>query len=431
MAQVMGRRADRRQTTERRQARRSKMSKGWVFSKRLSVPEYAIRIHFQRPTKVYKDPWDPDVAFLWKKGAKHYIKKINNFVECAHAQCLTCAYQRPSDYKLDGVQTPKFLKDMWAKEYYSFSAFVEEWHYVIAEESDRVGDDGKPRMYYKRRLERDAKADMEEAGHKWSAVKGELSRVYGRQGFLAVSAPAWNNEFSAVYEQIERLTKDGGYLFPTHYACCACNAPVFGVTEECPSCGCWDVSIDSGHHRVSCDSCDHQWSLLESTDKDLRTMSESLHKCPGCNEQTYTTPKYAKLVDEEAQEADFEEPEGGWDTYDIFDVQLTLHTQKSTETSPPKVVIDEWEIKPLDKRLFDPQYQNERDDDEHIKKTVEYHNKPLDLDIIHRPDDPESQSNLLSLDNLFSPKTKPMARTAIRYGVSSAKTDSDGSDEED
>jgi len=143
---------------------------------------------------------------------------------------------------------------------------------------------------------------------------------------------------------------------------------------------------------------------LGALKKDIASLKEqanSMFHCEECDHKDYAVPIFVKY-DPESGEVDDAEPEGGWDTYDIFDAQLVLRTQKSTDDAPPRIVIDRWEIKPPDKRLFDPKYQMEGDDAEQAKKTAEYNAKCLPLDMIHAPDDPATQAKILNLPNIFA-----------------------------
>lgn len=413
MIRASSRRTDRRQIDRQRKERQSKQKSRW-FSRRIDIPEYAIRIHFHKRSEPYRDPQQPDVFYPWKKGAKHWIQKYKKFTECAFKECLTCAHRNPRDFDLENVQAKKFLSECWPKHYYSFSAFVEEWHVIVERESDRKDDNGNPRLFTERLREREARELFQEQGHNWVDIKDQLGRVYGKQGYLDLSSPAWNNEFAAVFEEVERMCKDGGYLFPDHYACELCHEEVFPLTSVCPNCGSDQVLINPDEHRAECLECEHEWPLLESQDRDLRKDADAIHVCPHCNEQTYVYPKLLKLVDVEDQMVDDEEPEDGWDAYDIFDIQMKIRKEKSTDDSPPKIVIDEWAIQPLDHRLFDAEHQGGKGD-ETAEKVAKGNRTPLDLDLVHAPDGPEVQAKVLKLDNVFSQRQTPAQRPAVRY----------------
>jgi hypothetical protein len=398
---------------------------------RLDVPEEPIKVHFQRPKEPYQDPQDPSAAYWWKKGAKHYIPKFNKFTECAYEQCLTCAYRNPGDFDFEDAQPQKFLEKCWPKEYYSVCGWVEEWHIVLERESDRKNDDGSPKTFFERVLEIQAKKELKDAGY--DPKKLDLLRVFGRRFYLDITAPAWKNEFDAVYQQIERFTKDEGYLFPLSYGCAECGTPVFSVASECPSCDATfeqgKVGIDHEKHKAYCGDCDTEWELLECRSKSLKKDAEAICECEECGHQGYLIPLLAK-VDLESGEVDLEPPAKGWDTYDIFDVQLVIRKERSTDEAPPRIVIDDWEIQPRDKRLVQAEFQGGKNDDD-AKKIAERHAEPLDLDMIHAPDSPAVQAKVLKLANLFSKKNGVTSGGAMRYSKRAEESDDGDSDDDD
>lgn len=250
---VRNRRHDERQTTQRRKDNAAKRKGRW-FSKRINIPEEPIRVHFQHPPEPYPDPWNPEDHYPWKKGAKHYIPKLNKFTECALDECLTCAYREPQEFGFEGVKAQKFLEEAWASDYYSVGVLIEEWHVIVEREGKKKNDDGSLKTFFERVLENEAKRELKEQGYNLADV--ELPRVFGFQGFLDISSAAWRNEFSAAYEEIERWTRDGGFLVPMYYGCANCGEPFFSVADQCPNCDSEEVGIDHANYKAFCGDCE-------------------------------------------------------------------------------------------------------------------------------------------------------------------------------
>ena len=427
---VRSRRQIQRRTTQRGKDRAAKRKGRW-FSKRIKIPEESIRVHFQRPTEPYPDPWNPEDLCLWKMGAKHYIPKLNKFTECALDECLTCAYREPQDFGFEGVKAQKFLEDSWPGEYYSLNVWVEEWHVVVEREGKKKNDDGSLKTFFERVLENEAKRELKEQGYELSEV--DLPRVFGFHGFLDISSAAWKNEFTAAYEEIELYTKDGGFLVPMYYGCANCGEPFFAVASQCPNCESEEVGIDHENYKAFCGDCESEWELLEHRSKPLKKKTEIVFDCKECGHKEEAVPVYACL-NPETGELDTEIPEDGWDSHDIFDVQITLRTQKSKDQSPPRIVIDKWEFKDPNKRLFMAKYQGGVDDED-AKKVAERHSKPFDLAMVHAPDNPAVQSKILKLENLFGEKGGTMSRKAIRYSKNTEEEepedDAEGNDDDE
>lgn len=426
---VRSRRHD-RQTQQTRRKERSSKNKGKLFGKRVDIPEEPIRIHFHRPEEPYQDPFNPEDHYWWKKGAKHYIPKLNKFTECALDQCLTCAYRDPTDFGFPADVAQRFLEKAWPKEYYSFNVLVDEYYVFLDRERRSPGPNGET-TWKERVLEKQAVRELKESGQ--DPRKMDLMRVYGFRGFLDLSGPAFANEFGAVYEQIERYTRDGGYLIPMYYGCSECATRFFSVGEECPTCGSDDCGLsqdDNGNitHKMFCNSCESEWELLESESKPLRKEAEALYQCENCSHKGYPMPFFVK-VDLESGDMEEEEPEGGWDRYDIFDVQMTVRKQRQSDDAPPRIVIDSWRFADLDPRHFDPEYQGGKND-ETAQKVAEANKKPYDLNVVHSPDEPSAQAKILNLDNLFARQaaaSRQQKSRAIRYGK---RTEENGEDAE-
>jgi transcription elongation factor Elf1 len=423
---VGDRRFDRRATDTQRKERSAK-NKGKFFGLRLDIPEEPIKIHLQRPKKPYQDPRDPNVSYLWKKGAKHYIPKYNRFIECAYDKCLVCAYRNPQDFGFEGVQAKKFLKDCWPKDYYSFCGWVEEWHLVLERVSTRKDEDGGEKTYHERVLERQAKKELKEAGYDLKKV--QVPRVFGKRFYIDISAPAWHNEYNSVYEQVERLTKDGGYLFPLHYGCSNCGAAYEPITTQCPSCGEDEIGVDHQKHRAFCGKCETEWELLESRSKELKSLAETIFECPSCDHQGYPIPIMAKL-NPESGEVTYDQPKEGWETYDIFDVQLTVRKERSKDNAPPRLVIDDWSVQEPDPKLFSPEHQGGKGDETAVEMARK-HGEPLDLNQVHSPDPSAVQAKVIQLDDLFSSKKSSTSQQVVSYKGRSSIEQPDTDDETD
>ena len=113
----------------------------------------------------------------------------------------------------------------------------------------------------------------------------------------------------------------------------------------------------------------------------------------------------------------YEEPKGGWDSYDIFDVQLIVRTVRAKDDGPSRLSIDGWEIKEADTRLFALEHQGRGEEDG--KRSVEWHQKPFDMEQVHVKEPPAVQAKVLDLPNIFSPTAATGGRTARRYNRSS------------
>lgn len=432
---VRSRRHDRHQRQQRRKARQSKFKNRW-FRRRIDIPEEPIRIHFQRSTEPFQDPWNPEDHYPWKKGAKHYIPKINKFTECAFEECLTCALREPSDFNLSDVQARRYLEDCYPKAYICLSAWVEEWHVIVERESEKKNDDGTPKTYTERLREKEFLREMKKEGYTPTELREmEYPRVFGFQGFIDFSIPAWDNDIGPIFDQVERFTRDGGYLVPMAYGCSnpECHEPFYSVATECQVCGSEEVALDTDEHgvithRMHCNNCEAKTDLLEQNSEDLREKADTQYVCKECGTKGYPVPLLAK-IDLESGEVDYSIPKEGWDTYDIYDVQLTIKKKRSSPDAPPKLVIDKWEIKDPDPKLFDPEQQGGGDTG---KKIAEHNAKPLPLDTIHAPDLPDAQAKTLNEENVLGRKTPPRERSrAIRYAKPASNDEASETQDDD
>lgn len=385
---VGGRMASRRAQSARRN-RGDKSKRPWHIGLRLKVEDQPVRIHLARPKQPYPDPFDPGRAWLWKVGQTTYIQSKKRMLEWNAEQDLLEAYQNPGKYSLsppDSVLAEgKWLEQFNYGIYYCISGWVEEWYHLV--ESDKKDRQGNP---YLNRVPCEGKG--------CKLCKAKVPMVFGNRFWFDAKGGLWRGDFDAIWEQLERQPKDGGYVFPSHYQCTNCHEVlsfydkkrdddvVLDVTNSCSRCGADgdQLEIDDETHSVTCGSCGLEWSLLAHDDKTMRWYLDNEHICNNCGAKTYPEPV---MVHSDGAEE--------WETPDIFDCQITLKKGQYVE-------VDSWKIQEPDPRLFDPQFQGLNDFGEAVAKgQVQQMETLLDLNKVHPQLDPEDQAELLGVPNLF------------------------------
>jgi hypothetical protein len=408
MVQVGTSRQARHGAIQERETQRSR-SKGRWWSARLKLTTTPTKLHFQRPEKPFKD-FDQDVYWWWLRGKNHFIKSAafpkGKFIECHPEQCLVCAYQNPGAYGFD-VPADATLAKAESRPYYAVSGWVEQNFHSVEKKKDRKVGQGEKDTYHVR--ERCKGKSCEHC------AKG-LPKVFGNRFFYDFSAAAWRDAILPVIEKVERYTKDGGYIYPLNYVCEECSTELFDMTGKCFNCESEDVGIDTERHMAVCQKCDEEWTLLEYEDEELFNRANTVIGCPNkkCKHQGYPKPNF--------QHTDGKKK---WESYDLYDVQLTL--KKSSKDIKADTVVVAWELKEPDPRLFDAKYQGSGEAAEAIAKR---HAELLDLTAIHSPDIPAVQAQMLGLDNLFGGAAGRASKQEFKKYNKKAK-DSDDEDEDD
>lgn len=408
VARIGGRREAERQHTEDRAEQRASGKKNW-FSMRLDLGPDPMKVHLQRPKEPYADYKDPTQKFWWKRGAKHYIPKVKKFVECTYSDCLVCAYRDPKAFGLDNVAPERMLDKCPPKGFYAVSGWLEMWHH-FGKHSKVIN--GEKREFNSRELC---------TGRGCADCAAKLPKVFGDRFYYDFSAPAWHDSINSVYERVERICKDGGYLYPLNYVCGECKKELFDMTQACPSCNKDDqIGIDAESHTASCGHCDTEWTLLECEDKQLKALANTQVECKKCQHHGYPVINLLKVT----AEGEVSEPAEDEDVYDIYDVQLTL--RKVGEDKQSRVQVVKWEIQEPDPKLFDAEFQGEG---EAAAGMTLRHQEPIDLDAVHAPDVPAVQARMLGLDNVFSESGDASGTKVVSYPRRGAADNADDADE--
>ena len=407
---VGGRRDAVRQHSQDRAERKSG-GKKFLYKMRLDLGADPMKIHLQKPEKAYADYKDPEQKFWWKRGAKHYVARVKKFLECTNDTCLACAYRDPKAFGFDNVAPERMLDQAGAKEFYCVSGWVEMWYHW----GDRTRKhDGKIIEFKSRELC---------TGRGCDDCANKYPKVFGKRFYYDFSSPAWHDSINSVYERVERICKDGGYLYPVNYTCGECSEQLFDMTQVCPSCSADDqIGIDAESHTASCGSCDTEWTLLECEDTSLKDLAEHPMKCGSCDHQGFPEINMLKIT----AEGEVVDPAEDEDVYDIYDVQFTLC--KLGEKKQARIHVKKWEIKEPDPRLFDAKVQGDEDTAEGM---VDRHKKALDLDSVHAPDIPAVQAKVLGLDNLFSTSGGASGTKVVDYSRNSEEEETEEEETEE
>jgi hypothetical protein len=370
-----------------------------VSALRLKLMTIATKVTLDRPkTGGYLDT-KHGVKFPWKRIKRHYLPgagKNGAYVVCSD-QCLVCAYREPAKFGFEDVEPIESLADNYGTGGYVISGWVEEWYHLAEEERrDKKGT----YLSRVRCLSRNCKHCSE-----------KTQRVFGNRFHHVFSTPTWQLSVDPVHERIERVCKtcEGGFMWVPNYSCPKCEAVLFDLST-CDNCTNHevehDVGIDADTHVAKCQTCDTEWSLLESDDPDFAKAVSKEVGCGNCGEQVYPSPSLICTT---------EECEGS--SHDLYDAQL--HIRKEGEKKQTRIIIQNFSIQEPDPRLFDPKYQG--DDAEKAKKVAERHAESLDLDQIYAPDPPSRVAELLNVPNLFAGQQskREHKRWAPRGGESS------------
>lgn len=348
-----------------------------MFSLRWTPTVVPTRIHLIRSEELYPDA-ESGFEFPWYRGKRHWLPKTKRYLECGGETCLICAHANPAEFGLDMSPDQDCAKAP-AKSYNAVGGVIEEpFHLVDVPKKDGSGT-------YKSR-ERCT-------GRTCKYCKAKDPKVYGNRFYYTFSTPQWRFAIEPVMEKVERFCKCGGYRYPSHYACEDCGEVIIDMTNHCLSCGAkvedGDIDIDSDSHRAECKKCGTNWSLLECEDPELEEAANSPTRCPKCGHTGY--PEVVLVC------SDPEDKDCPGDPYDIYDVSMVL--RKDSNDKKYHLVVDSWEIKEPDPRLFDSQYQG---GDEIAEKIAEKNAKPLPLAEIFKADPPHVQAKLVNLPNPFA-----------------------------
>lgn len=406
-AAVSGRLAARRQAKENYQNYGGDDRKGnrFYMDLRLRPEDLAIptRIHLLRPAEAYVDPSNPELNYWWKTGMGYFVKTKKfpkgMFFEKNFDEDLIEAYSHPKEYKLEaveGVSEGKWLAKFQPKPYYCVSGLIEEWFHLVQYQDDSRQRDGKPVTWIKR--ERCIGKNCENCRDKWP-------KVFGNRFWMDFTYPQWFGPIDSVFEKLDRTPKDGGYVYPLHYACAGCEEVLrftdskdkrevrLDMMNACSSCGSTNVGIDTEEHYGECNDCDVRWSLLSHEDPKLNYYLATKLKCLGCGHEDYPNP--VMVHSENLTE---------WETNDIFDLQMTIHMVEDGKKR--KLEVKSFKVQEPDKRCFDATLQGEG---EAATKVAERHKEPLDLNKVHRTLSADEQAEMLELSNLFDPQREARA----------------------
>lgn len=419
---VSGRLAARRQAKENYREHGGSGSRFRQYQRlRMKFDQTPTRLHLQRSEEPYEDPSNPDLSFWWKTGMGYFLKtkkyKKGIFIEKNFDEDLIDAYSNPARHELqqaEGVADGKWLKKFPPKPYYCVSGWIEEWFHLVSYEDER---DGKT-VNWTERERCSAKG--------CSLCKEGWARVFGNRFWFDFSYAQWFGPVDAVFEKLERMPKDGGYVYPQHYECEECNEimaffdrkrkedVVLDMMNKCGACGSENLGIEPEEHMGECQDCDSRWALLSHEDPHLGGYLAQILKCAGCGHEGYPRPV---MVHSEGLEE--------WECHDIYDVQLTIH---KTDEKRPKIVIKKFEVKEPDPRLFDSELQGEG---EAAERQAEAHVKCIDLNKVHPQPTPDDVAELIELQNLFDPNRE--ARAGVqpkRWKPRHEREDGEGQEEQ-
>lgn len=355
-----------------------------------------VKFRPHRPAELYEDPYNPGNKFPWKRRRFHYVPWANNgkggVIECGGEQCVTCAYMDPQQMGVDVEPDSRIRKNCWTKISYAVDGWLEEWFHLVEKQSK--SDETK--TYRVREL-------CTGRGCEYCADK--IPRVFGNRSFIDFSKPAWDGVIDPVLEQVEKVCRCGGDIYVPNYVCENCEAEIIDLAMTCEVCKNQgltpndDIVIEAERQVAVCQTCDTEWSMLESMDENLANAVNQKYNCQECGHVGYPA---ANLVC-----TDCDNP----DPMDLFDVQLTI--KKISKEKMSGLEITGWEVKDPDPRLFDPAFQGAKDgaskeEVEAAESVVERHKAPINLDSIYPIASTKEQASILSKPDPFSEEDRPM-----------------------
>lgn len=429
---VLGRMGVRQQAREMGRQHRTNnrgMSSSMLRNMRARLEKVASKYHFRKPEEPYL-MFDTTDAYAYEKtGMQYFIKRSRNrqrMIEMTPGRDLIDVYRNPDKYpELTESEKAKaaLLEGKWLSEfnpefYACVSGWVEEWHHYVTmgknknNEAVVMANPGTGVKTWHDRIR--CEKTLGERGCTLCDSKWPL--VFGNRFWLDFSHGRWFGPIDAQREILERVPIEGGYVYPSYYACGHCNEILrctfnnkevsLDITMACPQCGVPvtedhdGILIDAERHVAQCSDCSAEWVLLSHDEPEgLRRLVSMEHVCLGCGEKTVAVPVYKHMWTEPEDAG--KEPLTEWTTHDIFDCQITMYLDDK------QLVVKNCIPQDPDPRLFDPKHQGlgqlGSEIAENLAKRMQ---EPLDLDKVHAPQDPDEDSDFLDLPNLFEAAAK-------------------------
>lgn len=367
-----------------------------LWSLRYKPTTDPVKFHPCKPETLYEDPYNKGNTFPWKRRRFHYIPWANNgkggVIECAGEHCVVCAYMDPQRMGVDIEPDSRIRKNCWVKISYAVSGWIEEWFHLV----ERQSKNDKDKTYRVRELC---------TGRGCEHCANKIPRVFGNRAFIDFSKKAWDDVVDPVLEQVEKVCRCGGDIYVPNYVCENCEATIIDLAMTCEVCRNQgltpidDIVIDAERQVAICQTCDTEWSMLESMDENLASAVNEKYNCQECNHVGYPA---ANLL---CTSCDSPDP------MELFDSQFTI--KKISEEKTSGLEITNWEIKDPDPRLFDPEFQGAKkgctqEEREAAEGVVARHRSHIDLDKIFPILSTREQASILGKPDPFSEEDAPM-----------------------
>ena len=370
---------------------RRRSGKKWGYLLRFN--EAPVRVHFSYPEKPYVHP-KTGRSHPFRSGRRHFIpgggkRGKGSFEECGvdyKEPCVVCAYTNPAQFELENVAVDGRLSKLESKTYYGVAGWVEEDYHLV----EFYKDENNPEAGTYKQRERCM-------GRGCEYCQDDEQKVFGNKFYSEISPGQWKHTIHDVNTRIQNShCQCGGDIYVLRFECPACDViPVckdkegrevlMDVSTFC-DCDSDNVSINADTMEAVCGDCGNKWSAVYTNHQSIYQLCRDKQKCVECGNTAVLRP--VRVCSTEGCEV---KPHG------VFDCQLTLRV--TGKGKDKRMHVDNYVIQPPDPRLFDVECQG---GDDWAPKIVEAHKKPLDLDYLLRPDDPDDQAKRLNKPNPFN-----------------------------
>jgi hypothetical protein len=354
----------------------------WKFDTR------PIHLHLIAPEEPYQDPYDENFKAGYRRLIRHFFKFLNNgkggYLECAGDHCVTDALLNPTKFGLNLVPDANLRKSHQLEFSFAVAGVIEEWFHLVEKPNKK-----KDGTYMTREL-------CLGRGCPHCQAQGPKNRVFGKRFYTTFSNGAWFYEMMPTIELAEKHCKCGGQIYIPEYVCPKCQAQLIDVASSCEYCSKDatvqpEIELDLEAQTATCKTCNTSWTLLESADEKLRGAVDAKYHC-NCGYEGHAYPKQICTNCEDPQ------PLG------IFDISMVIC--KESDKQQAKTQVKSWEIKELDPRLFDPQFQGafEGASTEQVaaaEGAAQRMKKPVDLDRIFTIESTSKQAATLGKPDPF------------------------------
>ena len=347
----------------------------------LKIGEKPVKVHFAMPEKLYVNPLTGDLQ-PFRTGYRTWIpwggkKQSGTFIErpTDSSEDVIAAYTSPQAMGLENVTPEASFQDLKNSLYYAVSGWVEEWYHAVKVPKEP----GNPQAgeYLRRERCLGGKAACEHCRQGWP-------RVFGNRFYAAIAPSHWDNTIFRAHRLVERYCSCGGQWYAPVYTCSNCNNVLVDVCNTC-DCGSQNIDfskLDQG--EVGCNDCRLTWRIYPDDNEGIAQQISEPMTCPHCQTKDY--PVEYRVCSQGG-------PDCPGKPYNIFDCQLTL--RKAGPKNTDELVVDNCLIQEPDPMLFDLKYQN--NDDIAVKAMK----SSINLDELLKPDDPNTQAQMLGVPNPF------------------------------